>query len=524
SAGGNSAPSQGGTGASDGGCESAGCVTLGGSAPSHAGTGTDVAGGESSAGTAGDGPLGAARWLLLEPPAPPSTPEGLTADHERNFSTRYCCSSADGSVIVGFSQYVFPDFSFKPSGEQSWPFIWREETGLKELGPISDPNHGLVTQIEPEYVTADGSRVLGSYALGEAGPGGSGPVWSTYVGGFFVWTEAQGYTRFGPPGPMRGGGHIYDFGADGKTALGQVQPDLSDSYGFLWTEANGYSLLKDLPEWPADASEVTLSRDGSSVLGITGDFRGFRWRASGLQWLGTLDPSLVCSPQVISADGAVIAGTCQDRNGSLAPITFRWGETSGLVALDANSAVQICPTEISDRGDVLLGPACDASGILHGLAYWENGVGIRQASPSANFASTYIVAARSLTADGSAAIGMRLVDDSERRAFQWTRSGGVRELPSLRAGDHAYAMSQTKDGRLIAGGAGDDAVLWDAAGIRNIGAELRSAGVDQKGWGLNAALSVTAADSIIVHGSSSKSLPNSGWPEQRVWVAWLPAR
>src|SRR5450631_3283625 len=202
---GNAAGASGGSTTSDGGTSnddphggSAGSVAIGGSTTSGAGTGND-AGGEASAGSAGEGLLDAVRFLLLEPPAPPSTPEGLAPDDERNFSTSYCCASADASVIVGSSTYVFPRFSSKPSGELTRPFIWRETTGLKELGPISDPHQGFVVSIDPEYLTADGSRVLGSYMLGDVEPGDSGPVWTTYLGGFFVWTEAQGYTRIGPP-------------------------------------------------------------------------------------------------------------------------------------------------------------------------------------------------------------------------------------------------------------------------------------------------------------------------------------
>ena len=108
--------------------------------------------------------------------------------------------------------------------------------------------------------------------------------------------------------------------------------------------------------------------------------------------------------------------------------------------------------------------------------------------------------------------------------FQWTRSGGVRDLPSLNAPDQVYALSQSTDGRLVAGSSGVNAALWDAAGIRDVGAELRSAGVDQKGWGLSVARGVTAAHSVIAYGNASKSVSNSSTPEERVWMAWLRAR
>jgi len=498
---------------------------MGGSTTSGAATSNDDAGGDSSAGSAGEGPLDSVRFLLLEPPAPPSTPEGLTPNDERNFSTRYCCASADASVIVGSSTYVFPRFEDSPSGELTRPFIWREETGLKELGPISDPHQGFVVSIDPAYVTPDGSRVLGSYTLGQAGAGGSEPVWSTELGGFFVWTEAEGYTRFGPPDQV-GNGDIYAFGADGKSVLGQVQPDSSSSLGFRWTEASGFSLLKDLPDWPAEGLAIALSRDGSSILGSAGD-AGFRWRESGIEWLGTVGIWPVCRPEAISGDGAVIAGICQ--NGSQAPITFRWTEASGMVALDVNSSVQILPAELSDHGDVLLGNECGAGGSLQrcvsrGLAFWESGGSMRQVVPSADLESTYLVASHGLTPDGSAAIGTRLSNNRKSGDFQWTRSGGVRDLPSLTALDQVYAYSQSKDGRLVAGSSAVNAVLWDAAGVRDVGAELRGAGVDSKGWALSATRGVTTARSIIAYGSASKSVPNSSVPEDRVWIAWLPAR
>lgn len=498
---------------------------MGGRPTSDAGMGNDAVGGDSSAGSAGEGPLDTVRFVLLEPPAPPSTPEGLTPDDERNFSTRYCCASADASVVVGTSVYIFPRFSDDPSGELTRPFIWREETGLKELGPISDPDGGLVVSIDPEFVTADGRRVLGSYTLARAGAGGGDPVWSTQLGGFFVWTEAQGYTRLGPPGQAVNG-HIYAFGADGKTALGEVQPDPSSSLDFLWTEASGFSLLKDFPDWPAEGHPIALSRDGSSILGIAGD-SGFRWRKSGVEWLGTVGIWPVCTPEAISGDGAVIAGIC--KNGSETPITFRWTAASGMVALDVKSSVQILPAQLSDHGDVLLGSEC-APGtplqrcISRGLAVWESGSGMRQLIPNGDPQSTYLIAPNGLTADGRAAIGARLSNDRRSGDFQWTRSGGVRDLPSLMAADGVYAFSQSEDGQLVAGSSGAKAVVWDAAGVRDIGAELRSAGVDQKGWALSATHGVTAVHSVIAYGSASKSVPNSTLAEDRVFIAWLPAR
>ncbi|MEO8906316.1 MAG: hypothetical protein ABI488_27130 [Polyangiaceae bacterium] len=108
--------------------------------------------------------------------------------------------------------------------------------------------------------------------------------------------------------------------------------------------------------------------------------------------------------------------------------------------------------------------------------------------------------------------------------FQWTRGGGVRDLPPLNASDQVYALSQNKDGRLVAGSSGANAVLWDAAGVRDVGAELRSASADQKGWALSVARGVTTAHSVIAYGSASKSVPNSTTPEERVWIAWLHAR
>jgi len=83
---------------------STGSVAIGGSA-NAAGEGNDAEGGDSSAGSAGEGPVEAVGFVLLEPPAPPSTPEGLTPDDERSFSTSFCCASADASVIPAlFSQ------------------------------------------------------------------------------------------------------------------------------------------------------------------------------------------------------------------------------------------------------------------------------------------------------------------------------------------------------------------------------------------------------------------------------------
>ncbi|MEP7050347.1 MAG: hypothetical protein ABJB12_08350 [Pseudomonadota bacterium] len=503
---------------------SAGSVASGGSTIGGAGEGND-AGGEASGGSAGEGPADAVRFLLLEPPAPPSTPEGLMPDDERNLSTSYCCASADASVIVGSSTYVFPRFSDKPSGELTRAFIWREKTGLKDLGSISDPHQGFVASITPAYLTADGSRVLGSYLLGEAGPGGSEPVWSTHLGGFFVWSEAQGYTRIGPPN-VADSGYITGYSADAKTVLGQVQSGSDAWADFLWTEADGFSWLKDLVGWPGEGRAISLSRDGSSILGIAGE-SGFRWRKAGFQWLGTVGIWPVCRPEVMSADGAVIAGVCQ--NGSQPPITFRWTEAAGMAAIDVNSPVQILPAAITDQGDVLVGSEVRAGGplqhgLLQGFAFWQSGGNMQQTVSGADVESTYLLASHGLTPDGSAAIGARLSNIRRSGDFQWTKTGGMRDLPPLNATDQVYALGQSKDGRIVAGSSGPNAVLWDAAGARDIAADLRSASVDQKGWALSLARGVISARSLITHGSASKSVPNSTTPEERVWIAWLHAR
>ncbi|MEO6601639.1 MAG: hypothetical protein ABIQ16_17315 [Polyangiaceae bacterium] len=139
---------------------------------------------------------------------------------------------------------------------------------------------------------------------------------------------------------------------------------------------------------------------------------------------------------------------------------------------------------------------------------------MREVVPSADLESTYLV--NGFTADGSAAFGTRLSNTRTSGDFQWTRSGGVRDLPPLNAPDGVNAFGQSKDGRLVAGSSGANALLWDAAGVRDVGAELRSTGVDLQGWGSYVARGVTAAHSVIAYGSASKSVSRSSSPEARV--------
>lgn len=513
----------------------AGAATRGG-APSTGGSPSDSGGGAIDEGSGGDSSMpeaGAAslespRWVLLEPPPPPLTPDGLLPSDERVFATGICCASADAQTLVGVSSYVFPRLVGSPSAEYARGFIWHEHTGVKPLGEISDPEGRTVVAIEPNFLSKDGTRILGTYSVAEMVVGGNDPTWSTHGAG--LWTEAHGYTPIDTPAQLSDV-YLLQAADDASAAVGGVQTDPDGISNFFWRKSRGFVAIAALPKWPDDGAFTTMSDDGSTLVGFAPGTAGpFRWRDTGVQWLGVLSGTSDCDAQLVSRDGEVIAGTC--RNDGKPVHSYRWTEATGMVALDDSASFQFEPMIMNAAGNLLLGGASHAGTGTAGVGFWTptGGLALDPRIDTQEPPPAYYVNPRTLSADSKSALGELLLIDKTSRAFQWTASGGLLELPALPGHQSSHVEGQSSSGRFVAGAMTDPpgalvtATLWDQRAPRDIGAELESAGVDLHGYHPIEAVGVADARPLIVYGHASPEMPRSDYSDRRAWVAWLPAR
>ena len=272
--------------------------------------------------------------------------------------------SADGSTAVGYGH----------SSLGIEPFRWTAATGMVDLGQLPG---GLDGYDHARAVSEDGLTVLG---------GGSSEVGKRA----FIWTPTTGMVNFDdlPGVPAGRATRGFDISWDGTVVVGGGA-STSGSEGFLWTEEGGIVDLGDLPGGEFASFAMSVSGDGSTVVGSSasgsggsGDYEAFRWtEESGMVGLGHLMGGRFYSLAYdVSADGSVVVGRGFSDSGSEA---FRWTEETGMVGL----------------GDL----------------------------PGGGFESQ----ARAVSGDGATVVGEAWVFGSSTRAFIWDATTGMQELKQV---------------------------------------------------------------------------------------------
>jgi probable HAF family extracellular repeat protein len=233
-----------------------------------------------------------------------------------NFLSEAYAVSADGSVVVGYSNSQYGDEAFR----------WTVGGGITGLGDFS--TGGLDTFESRAYgVSADGSVVVGYGNYGAFAPTA------------FRWTGGV-MSQLG----LIGSGSDFlapQFGravsADGTVVVGQGQNNSPSNYqAYRWTTAGTGVKLGDLPGAAVTSQAFGVSSDGSVVVGIGQPAVGreaFRWtNADGLVPLGNLG-SNYSEAHAVSANGSVIVGNGYTSVSAPYTEAFIWMPQSGMLNL-----------------------------------------------------------------------------------------------------------------------------------------------------------------------------------------------
>jgi probable HAF family extracellular repeat protein len=269
-------------------------------------------------------------------------------------------------------------------------------------------------------VNADGSVVAGTSGFQPyEGPG------ATYEA--FRWTAGSGMVGLGH---LAGDNYSQAYGVsgDGVVVVGTSQHVyLSGGQAFRWTSGSGMVGLGYLAG-DTNSSAAAVSSNGAVIVGASGfqvypgspgtpgSYQAFRWTAgSGMVGLGFLPGATNSSAAGVSADGAVIVGTCSSASGYQA---FRWTAGSGMVGLGfLPGATSSLASGISADGSVIVG----TSG---GLAFrWTAGSGMVGLGYLAGDMSSSGIA---VNADGSVVLGESA---PSYVAFRWSAGSGIESLP-----------------------------------------------------------------------------------------------
>ena len=245
-------------------------------------------------------------------------------------------ASADGSIVVGHSNYRYDD----------WPdeaFRWTASGGIQGLGFLPGGDYSFAFD-----VSADGTVVVG---------------WGNNISGYqraFRWTETLGMQDMGA---LAFNSYAYGISSDGSVVVGE-----SNGEAFRWTQAGGMQGLGDLPGGFFVSQALDVSANGMVVIGFSYSASGieaFRWtQPEGMVGLGSLPGLDVSYARATSGDGSIVVGNCTtDMGGD--PSAFIWDLENGMqnlkdvlvdnYGLDLTGWTLYNATGISDDGSTIVG-------------------------------------------------------------------------------------------------------------------------------------------------------------------------
>lgn len=302
--------------------------------------------------------------------------------------------SSDGSTVVG------------QSGGRA--FRWTRQSGIVALRHL-----GIASGAQA--VSGDGRVAAGSY-LGRLGLNLSEAVrWATPT------SSAQGLGVASPSGNQ-----TYALGIDdqGGVVVGRATTNFGSIQPFVWTAATGVQILGQ-----NDGEARSVSRDGTTVVGIEGGF-AFRWTlAGGLQSLGAPASAAATVAYDCSADGSVIVGTLLSSGGSVVS-GFRWTESDGFQGIGG----VFTPRAVNSDGSIVVGRGFGAAPVI-----WGNGSLAQELTDSLNYvmqnqmAGWTVYEVSSISADGTTIVGSAQRPDG--RETSWVIS-----IPSPTSGSLLLAL------------------------------------------------------------------------------------
>ncbi len=271
--------------------------------------------------------------------------------------------SADGDTIIGSEESAFVG--------SNRPFVWTPAGKVGVPYPHNPPGFDIAMG-SGRGVSADGQTIVGlaeSDAFRGTLAGTDFAFPSIGPGVFRLYTIAEGVS------------------ADGNAVVGWGTRD-SQENGFegyealLWTQADGFLALGDLPGGVYGSKAFAISGDGQTIVGQGEGPSGpeaIRWtQPEGFVGLGDLPGGEFNSTaQAASALGQVIVGRATSALGSEA---FRWTPLTGMVGIGdlPGGGFDSGAEDVSDDGDVLVGWGTTKEG--REAALWDPDIGMRSLS------------------------------------------------------------------------------------------------------------------------------------------------
>ncbi|HYE96561.1 MAG TPA: T9SS type A sorting domain-containing protein [Rubricoccaceae bacterium] len=277
----------------------------------------------------------------------------------------------------------------------------------------------------------------------------------------------------------------HDVSASGDVITGICSRQDGQPEVFRWTQPTGTVPL-GVPAGFLYCQGGYVSADGEVVAGYCyraegGDRRdrAFRWtQATGIVLLPVLAgyENGRCIAHNLSANGAVVVGSCEDEDEGLEARGFRW-EGGVVVDLGDGPVAPLTATDLSGDGQVLVGSAVVTPG--QGLEAYRKAGGVLMGLGDLPGGDDFSVAS-AVSPDGGVVVGWSAsaASGSLNEAFRWTQATGMVALGDLPGGLFlSEAHSVSADGRLVAGwsesagspSAGFEAFLWTAErGMRRL--------------------------------------------------------
>jgi probable HAF family extracellular repeat protein len=236
--------------------------------------------------------------------------------------------SADGSVVVGDRD---GQFSFIKTG-----YRWTAATGMVDL-----PLYNLQTPLSSAWTISDDGHWIGGNNSGRA----------------YLWLDgalSSSLDWYGPPPTVSAGATVTGLSADGTTAVGSSNTNLTGQHAFRWTASEGMTSLGFLGGTNLAALANDVSADGKVVVGHSSSLIGqqaFIWNAQdGMRGLGVLPGDTSSDAFGISADGSTVVGISYGPNRQRA---FRWTAATGMQ--DLNFGLFSGAADLTPDGSVIVG-------------------------------------------------------------------------------------------------------------------------------------------------------------------------
>jgi hypothetical protein len=313
-------------------------------------------------------------WLpntLRNAPEAVITPDGATVVFNR-------CNAEGSSCQSGVFRWKSGE-GVKAVAPDAWAFAVSAD-GTSILATRTDASSfivssgGMVTELPlgnayAHLLSADGGTVA---ARVEVSPSlTTAALWNVATGAQIQLGDLAGGPEYSEPTAIN---------ADASVVVGYGNTEKGQE-PFLWTRGGGLVGVGTLPSQTVQTVALATSADGGVVVGSNLTDNGtaiFRWTASGgIAALGYIFVNLPLGapesffmpwtpPLLVSADGAVVAGTAAEPATPMLPQAFRWTASGGLQKLSTAHASIV--RAASADGRVIAGSAL-ASGAPPGMPF-----------------------------------------------------------------------------------------------------------------------------------------------------------